>query len=252
MSQLHTRDYERMLDLVVAVLENNDPESLGHLIAAHLLDAFGCSTVIFARMQVPRRLGQAEGWAPESLDGVDALVRRRVGQQHPLVGYLADGHRSPVSMNQLCDLWRHLECSSEARRDYGTNQQLGLPLPSDGGALRAVSLGRKGSDFSARELAFATRIQPLLISADSHVRELRRLRALSTGLVLPTEGHGLTPREQTVLGLLAEGLTADVIGRRLTISPHTVNRHLEKIYRKLGTNNRVSTVSLARQAGLVP
>ncbi|PHQ50399.1 hypothetical protein BLA24_21135 [Streptomyces cinnamoneus] len=65
-------------------------------------------------------------------------------------------------------------------------------------------------------------------------------------------GHGLTPRELTVLGLLAEGLTAEAIGRRLAISPHTVNRHLEKVYRKLGTNNRVRTVLLARQAGLVP
>ncbi len=68
---------------------------------------------------------------------------------------------------------------------------------------------------------------------------------------LPPEEVGLTPRELTVLGLLAEGLTSEAIGRRLTISPHTVNRHLEKVYRKLGTNNRVTTVSVAKRVGLV-
>ncbi|WP_373298059.1 LuxR C-terminal-related transcriptional regulator [Streptomyces abikoensis] len=37
----------------------------------------------------------------------------------------------------------------------------------------------------------------------------------------------------TVPGLPAEGLTTQGIARRLLISLHTVNRHLEKVYRKL-------------------
>ncbi|WP_116211737.1 helix-turn-helix transcriptional regulator [Streptomyces olivoreticuli] len=255
MSQLHTRDYERMLDLLVAVLENDDPASSGQLIAGQLHAAFDCNTVIFAELRPVQRTGRAEGWAPESIgESAGEVIRRRVLQKHPLISYMATDLRGPVIVSDICERWRHSQIYSEARRDYGTTQQLGVPLPPvEPGVLRAVSLGRLG-DFSAHELAFAERIQPLLIGADRHIREQTRLRealAAAGGAARPVEDHGLTPRELTVLGLLAEGLTADGIGRRLTISPHTVNRHLEKVYRKLGTNNRVSTVSLARRFGLV-
>ncbi|WP_338931312.1 LuxR C-terminal-related transcriptional regulator [Streptomyces netropsis] len=253
MAQLTSRDYERMLDLVVAVLENDDPDALWHLVAGHLHEAFGCNTVLFAGVDLAAQAGRAEGWAPDRIShAVEDLIDRRIRQRHPLLPYLTAGERRPVTMSQICDRWRHSQWRSEAFRDFGTTQQLGLPMPGGENALRTVVLGRKG-DFTERELAFAARIQPLLAGVDSHVRELRRLRdAAGRGPgAVDADGHGLTPREFTVLGLLAEGLTADVIGRRLTISRHTVNRHLEKIYRKLGTNNRVSTVSLARRTGLV-
>ncbi|MCC3769528.1 response regulator transcription factor [Streptomyces sp. UNOC14_S4] len=259
MSQFHAHEYERMLDLAVAILECDEPESLRHLIAERLLEAFGCGTVIFARLDAPRRIvrrGQADGWAPTSLgSSIEGLVQRRAEQQHPLLTYLAEGGQTPVTMYRLCDHWRNTQCYSEAHRDFGTTQQLGIPLPAEGDVLRAVSLGREGSDFSDRELDFAARVRPLIVSSDKHVRELLRLRASVPPPADPVASAvqiGLTPREQTVLGLLAEGLTAGGIGRRLAISPHTVNRYTEKIYRKMGTNNRVSTVVLARQAGLVP
>lgn len=244
-----------MLDLAVAVLEDKDPESLWHLIAAHLLEAFDCSTVIFAGLQTVNLADSvAEGWAPESLGpSVEEVVRRRVEQQHPLIPYLTSGERSPVTMNRITDGWRNTACYSEARREFGTTHQLGLPLPTEGNLMRAVSLGRKGPDFTDHDLAFAARIQPLLVAMDNHIRELRRLRTAASGTsLLPAAEHGLTPREHTVLDLLSQGLTTMAISHRLTISPHTVNRHLEKIYRKLGTNNRVATVNLARRVGLVP
>jgi DNA-binding NarL/FixJ family response regulator len=64
--------------------------------------------------------------------------------------------------------------------------------------------------------------------------------------------RGITPRELAVLALLSNGLTAGGIGRSLTISVHTVNRHLENICRKLGTRDRLATVLIARETGLLP
>jgi len=64
--------------------------------------------------------------------------------------------------------------------------------------------------------------------------------------------HRLTQRELTVLALLAEGLTADAIARRLDISPRTVHRHLQHLYRKLGTTDRLATVLRAKALGLLP
>ncbi|MBM7809251.1 helix-turn-helix transcriptional regulator [Saccharothrix algeriensis] len=65
-------------------------------------------------------------------------------------------------------------------------------------------------------------------------------------------GHGLTDRELAVLGVLAEGLTADAIARRMDISPRTVHRHLQHLYRKLGTTDRLSAVLRAQSLGLLP
>ena len=54
----------------------------------------------------------------------------------------------------------------------------------------------------------------------------------------------ITPREREILGLLAEGFTTHQIGRRLGISPRTVETHASKLYRKLGVRDARSKPSL--------
>lgn len=61
----------------------------------------------------------------------------------------------------------------------------------------------------------------------------------------------LTGREKEVLALLAEGLSRKEIAQRLQISPATVKRHLEEIYRKLGVNGKTAAVESARAGGLL-
>jgi HD-GYP domain-containing protein (c-di-GMP phosphodiesterase class II) len=60
---------------------------------------------------------------------------------------------------------------------------------------------------------------------------------------------GLTAREVAVLDLVADGLTNVAIGRRLGISPKTVNAHLEHVYAKLGVSTRASAVVAALARG---
>jgi DNA-binding CsgD family transcriptional regulator len=43
---------------------------------------------------------------------------------------------------------------------------------------------------------------------------------------------------------LVRGVTDQEIARSLAISPRTVHKHLESIYRKLGIGNRASLISL--------
>lgn len=52
----------------------------------------------------------------------------------------------------------------------------------------------------------------------------------------------LTPREQTVLALLKEGLADKEIADRLKISPHTVFSHLRNLRRKLHVRSRTEVV----------
>jgi DNA-binding NarL/FixJ family response regulator len=62
----------------------------------------------------------------------------------------------------------------------------------------------------------------------------------------------LTPREHAVLTLLADALTAGAIARRLGISKRTVHKHVQNLYRKLGTSDRLSAVLYAHAHGLLP
>lgn len=59
----------------------------------------------------------------------------------------------------------------------------------------------------------------------------------------------LTPREMDVLLLVVEGLSNKEIARRLSLSPRTVNFHLDNIYSKLGVNSRTEAAIYALRQG---
>ena len=65
------------------------------------------------------------------------------------------------------------------------------------------------------------------------------------------EATGLTARELTVLGLVAEGLTAAAAARRLAVAESTVHKHLHNAYRKLGVRDRLAAVLRAQQLGVL-
>lgn len=62
---------------------------------------------------------------------------------------------------------------------------------------------------------------------------------------------GLTERENQVLGMIAEGLSAPEIGRRIHLSPTTVKTHLRTLYEKLGVSDRAAAVAEAMRRGLL-
>ena len=61
----------------------------------------------------------------------------------------------------------------------------------------------------------------------------------------------MSAREQEVLAHLAAGRTNRQIAERLVVSPHTVARHIEHIYAKLGVANRTAATAYAYEHHLV-
>ncbi|RMH51665.1 MAG: DNA-binding response regulator [Zetaproteobacteria bacterium] len=62
----------------------------------------------------------------------------------------------------------------------------------------------------------------------------------------------LSPRELEVLQLMAEGHLRKQIAERLGVSPHTINSHIRRIYRKLEVRNNAAAVGKARRLELIP
>lgn len=61
--------------------------------------------------------------------------------------------------------------------------------------------------------------------------------------------NALSPREKEILRQLAEGLNNRSISSNLSISLKTVEKHLERIYRKLGVTSRAKAVLWGREHG---
>ncbi len=61
----------------------------------------------------------------------------------------------------------------------------------------------------------------------------------------------LSRREVEILQRVAYGSTTKEVASQLGISPHTVKTHLERIFEKLGANDRAQAVAIAIRQGLV-
>ncbi|MFF3378989.1 response regulator transcription factor [Streptomyces sp. NPDC002680] len=263
MTDLEARVYRRMLDLAVALLDSTDPDwSLATTELNEVLHGGLCLFLDDVRFM--QRAGHVRAWAPadprfESLSW-DMLLHANMGA-HPIAAHYATcAERIPVSIEDVAGPghWKRTPTYRTMRTLFDVNDQIALPLRAPAGQIRSFLLCRPtGERVTEQDRLYARRIQPLLIRIDSHLRELQRLRAGSSAPDTPQPEqraveHGITPRELTVLSLLAQGLTAAAVARRLSISVHTVNTHLERVYRKLGTTNRLTTVLVARDLGLVP
>ena len=67
----------------------------------------------------------------------------------------------------------------------------------------------------------------------------------------PAGRGALSARELEVMRLVAEGKTSREIATSLTISQHTVRRHLENTFAKLGVNSRAAAIAYAYKHDLL-
>ncbi len=59
--------------------------------------------------------------------------------------------------------------------------------------------------------------------------------------------NGLSEREQVVLSWLTRGLSNKEIGLALSISPRTVQKHLQRVYQELGMQTRAEAIVRVHQ-----
>ena len=71
------------------------------------------------------------------------------------------------------------------------------------------------------------------------------LEERASGQAPPAQVGALTRRETEVLSWLAKGKTNRDISEILSMSPRTVNKHLEHVFEKLGVETRSAAAALA-------
>lgn len=147
-------------------------------------------------------------------------------------------------------LWNTPQAAKLLKQSYPALDERGFRLPADITAWieRAAVSGRNaptwegGSPEARLELSYLGQAR-----ADEHVLRLAGTQPGGDVAVL-RHRHLLTAREAEVLIWLARGKSNRDISDILSISPRTVNKHLEQIYEKLGVENRASATALAVRA----
>ncbi len=134
-------------------------------------------------------------------------------------------------------------------RPVHTRELLRLPagraVPLLGSVREAAEAGVlvMDGDRLAFRHALVRRAAALLPPRDSaSTATTRPLHAAPPEASCDEETGPLSPREDAIVRLVAQGLTNSQIATRVNLSPHTVNFHLRKIFRKLGVSSRVELV----------
>jgi ATP/maltotriose-dependent transcriptional regulator MalT len=143
-----------------------------------------------------------------------------------------DARAALVSLRRALTAWQELQAPYEAAR---ARVLIGL-------AHRQLG----DTDTAEMELDAACRVFRQLGAAP----EVARVEALSRTAKPKTAG-GLTAREAQVLRLVAAGKSNQAIAADLVISEHTVARHVQNIFAKLGVSSRSAATAFAFKHGLL-
>jgi DNA-binding CsgD family transcriptional regulator len=206
------------------LVESQDRITRSRLLAAHIEIMLAIGDIPAARASSDELSEIAVDFAAPMLSAVAAQAQGAV--------LLAEGDAS-TALASLRRAWlpfRELEAPYEAAR---TRELIGLTCRKMG-----------DEESAAMELDAAAWVFRQLGAAP----DLARVEALIRKTI-PTVA-GLTEREIEILRLVATGKTNREIAALLVISDHTVRRHLQNIFGKLGVTTRTAATAYAFQHNL--
>ncbi|ACB53531.1 two-component response regulator [Crocosphaera subtropica ATCC 51142] len=140
--------------------------------------------------------------------------------------------------------------TSDRIKGYNSGCDAYLPKPFDPEELEAIVKNllerRKTNEKTATDSAKLEEIA-------QEIRELKQQLGQQQNTLTTTPSPikiDLTPREQSVLDLVAEGLMNKEIAARLETSVRNVEKYVSRLFSKTGTNSRTELVRFALKHGL--
>ena len=137
-----------------------------------------------------------------------------------------------ASLRRAAELWQELDAPYEVARVRVLVGQACHALGDDDTAALELE--------AARTVFEQLGARPDLVRVDS-----------LTGSAQLEATHGLSPRELEVLRLVASGKTNREIASALVLSEHTIARHVQNIFTKLGVSSRTAATAFAFEHQLV-
>jgi DNA-binding CsgD family transcriptional regulator len=177
-------------------------------------------------------------------DEIEGALRRRFPSlrqaQHYAAARISDAlpHRRYRALGIYQDFFRRNDA------DY----QLLISFLPGGNGYSLISFYRVWRDFTEEERLILDLLAPHVAQASRNAAacgKARRALAVLERSKPSLESYGLTGREAEVLYWVAQGKTNAETAALLRLAPGTVKVHLEKVYRKLGVENRTAAAALA-------
>ncbi len=248
-------DVQRWLALAADVLGESEPR-LAEQILADGLRGWGRAYLAVRTATTPAPRPEEVALYPhrpwEETPAWEDVVES-AALDHPLYAFNAQTRTAaPATLAGVMERgWRLSEEAACLMGELGfTRHQMTIPLGFNRQGGRDTYALVSEDPYTEDDIERAATIRSLLAGLDSHVRLLgaahRRGDVAPDPVAVP-----LTPRERVVLDHIARGHTVEGIAARLSISPRTVHKHQEHLYRKLGAVDRLSAVLSAQRLGLI-
>lgn len=235
---------------MLADLVNENSENAYDRIGVALLESFDAYAVTWNLVEEGYVCCHQVVWPAAVYPALPPGGRVPTPQWQPLLRWHAvTGDKEPMILDRVPPVISDRRMMAEHRdnmRPLQAEHQLAISISLPDIFHAGFVLGRPGDDFSETDLRLARILQPLLTMV---LRQHSALRAHRPGT---SDRGGLTERELTVLVLLQTGASAQAIGHRLNISPRTVRKHLEHVYRKLRVSDRLTAIVTAQDRGILP
>lgn len=231
------------------VFDNLEPV-LAALLAAMDADVAGYYVHDAMGLSWPVLILPPDGWRalPETFRG--PLPTRLGAQMHPGWEHCLRCRAVPFAVSDIVSdrAWRSSEAAQLLEPHWGRQYQFAIPIYGSGSSRKfsAWVFGRSGWDFTERQHQVAELVRPVLTQVTRH-----HAAALAAGAGPRGPTPALTDRERAIVRLLARGQTADQISGRLEISPRTVHKHVEHLYRKLDVHARHEALERAHALGML-